>query len=228
MFLSFPRINSIMQNPINFTILSHKEVRGKCVTVSNEELITTNMARSLFAAQKSSACRLNIQDQFRQVWIFYSLVANHGTCDGSTGILAYRVLTFLSATDIISRENDCVSGRRRDPRKRRDYSVKVRRHCLIIRVQNLFMLSTYRNVMRNRDGRSWLCVFSELVPELETFLTPVTTHLPSVDRATSALDSRVFAICSRLWHHLFEKRNLYGTKTSRCKFLQGNRHDLLK
>lgn len=56
-----------MQNPINFTILSHKEVRGKCVTVSNEELITTNMARSLFAAQKSSACRLNIQDQFRQV-----------------------------------------------------------------------------------------------------------------------------------------------------------------
>lgn len=67
MFLSFPRINSIMQNPINFTILSHKEVRGKCVTVSNEELITRNMARSLFAAQKSSACRLNIQDQFRQV-----------------------------------------------------------------------------------------------------------------------------------------------------------------
>lgn len=65
------------------------------------------------------------------------------------------------------------------------------------------MLSTYRNVMRNRDGsRRWQL--------LGTFLTSETVHLASGVRATPALDSPVCDVFAVMTSFIRVAQNLYG------------------
>lgn len=69
-------------------------------------------------------------------------------------------------------------------------------------------------------------MYSELVSELETFLTPVTAHLSFVVHATSGLDSRVRDMFAVMTSFIRGTWNLYGEKTAPCELLQENRHDL--
>lgn len=100
---------------------------------------------------------------------------------------------------------------------RRDYSLKVRRLCLIIRARKLatFMLSTYPG--RDEKSRSgprrppriprvfetrfpWRRRFLHRWRRVPTFPSDICARFPCP------------AICSRLWHHLFEGHGIYTAR----------------
>lgn len=202
MIFLFRWINSIYS--IKSAILSFKQR----ATVSNE-----NLCNSL-TAEKSSARRLNIQNQFR---IFYSPAAN--------SLAVSNAFTLPNAIDTISCENDYSSRHRRKAGTARPFgksSLPLSYHSCSKLVRLCFPLTeTWWEIQRRGPGHVYTSSW------LKVFLILATAHLPTALRATSALNSRVFVICSRLWHHLFEEHEIYTTRrAARCKRLKRNRHDL--